>query len=282
MNIIKDREKQSKTLKMPEIPLLYGCPSDQSLTNPEYWISQLREAGRLDVSTLPKCCILTFEYMEARDILDSLGYRTEEVDLSFGKAYIFEYRDTSLCLIQLGIGAPIAGAELEVLLALGVKYAILMGGVGALNPDIPRWTLIVPDKAIRDEGTSFHYEKPAPYAFPSPRLSRQIKEILRKREFRFVEGAVWTTDAFFRETSRKRKAFVRGGAICVDMEASALFSIAKFRGRELAAIFYAGDYVGEEKWDLRIEEDHEEKRRNISKTLLEISSEALHRVYMER
>lgn len=48
-----------------------------------------------------------------------------------------------------------AGAELEELLALGVEYAILMGGVGVLSPNIPRWTVIIPNKAIRDEGTSY-------------------------------------------------------------------------------------------------------------------------------
>ena len=282
MSIIENNEKECETLNMPEIPLLYGSPSDQSLTSPEDWINQYRKAGRLNVSNLPKCCILTFQYMEAKDILESLGYRMREVDLSFGKAYIFEYKDVPICLFMLDIGAPIAGAELEVLLALGVEYAILTGGVGVLNSDIPRWTIVVPNKAIRDEGTSYHYEKPSPYAFPSSRLLRLIKEVLRKRVLRFVEGAVWTTDAFYRETSKKRETFMQGGAVCVDMEASALFSIAKFRGREVAAVFYAGDYVGEEGWDLRLEEDHEEKRRKTSEILLEVSLETLHKVYMER
>ena len=177
---------------------------------------------------------MTFEYMKIKDALDSLGYQTEEIDLSFRKAYIFKYKGTSICLCLIDIGAPMAGAELEILLALGVEYIILMGGVGVLNPNIARWTIIVPNKAIRDEGTSYHYEKPAPYAFPSSRLSSLIKEVLRKRGLRFVEGAVWTTDAFYRETSAKRRAFMQGGAVCVDMEASALFSIARFRGKELA------------------------------------------------
>ncbi len=282
MSIIEDHEKRRETPKMPEIPLLYGCPSDQSITSPEDWLNQLRKAGRLDVSSLPKLCILTFQYVEARDVLGSMGYRMEEVDLSFKKAYTFEYKGAPICLFELGIGAPVAGAELEILLALGVEYAVLMGGVGVLIHDLPRWTIIVPNKAIRDEGTSYHYEKPAPYAFPSPRLSRLIKEDLRRRKLRFVEGTVWTTDAFFRETSKKRKAFMQGGAVCVDMEASALFSIAKLRGGELAAVFYAGDYVGEEEWDLRIEEDHESKRREVSRILLEVSLEALHKVSMER
>ena len=282
MGIIRHCKKEFETLEMPRVPLLYGSPSDRSLTSPEEWINQLMKADRLNVSNLPKRCILAFRYMEVKDILDRLGCRVEEVDLSFEKAYIFEYRDSPFCLFQLDIGAPMAGAELELLLALGVEYVILIGGVGVLNPEIPRWSIIVPNKAIRDEGTSYHYEKPAPYTFPSSNLSTQIKETLKKRRLHFFEGAVWTTDAIFRETSKKRRIFMKGGAICVDMEAAALFSIAKFRGGELAAVFYAGDYVGEEKWDLRIEENHEEKRRKASQTLLEVSLEALHNVQMER
>ena len=282
MGIFKNHEGRCKDSEMPRIPLLYGSPSDRSLTSPEEWINQLRKADRFNVSGLPKYCILTFQYMEVRDILDSLGYQMEEIDLSFEKAYIFKYKGIPVCLFQLGIGAPMAGAELEDLLALGVEYAILMGGVGVLSPDIPRWRIIVPNKAIRDEGTSYHYEKPAPYSFPDSRLSWLIKEVLKERRLRFVEGAVWTTDAFYRETSRKREAFMRGGAVCVDMEASALFSIAKFRGRKLAAVFYAGDYVGKEGWDLRIDENHEERRRKASKSLLEVSLEALRKVHIER
>jgi len=91
MSIIGDHEKQCETLKMPEVPLLYGSPSDRSLTSPENWINQLRKAGRFNVSNLPKRCILTFQYMEVKDILDSLGYRMEEISLSFNKAYIFEH-----------------------------------------------------------------------------------------------------------------------------------------------------------------------------------------------
>jgi len=263
---------------MPEVPLLYGSPSDQSLTSPDEWINQLREAGRFNVSNLPKRCILAFRYMGTKDILDSLGYRMEEVELPFRKAYILKYKDTSICLFQLSIGAPAAGAELEILLALGVEYIVLLGSVGALSLDIPRWTIIVPNRAIRDEGTSYHYEEPSPYAFPDSKLSYLIKEELKKRGLRFVEGAVWTTDAIFRETSRKREAFMQDGAVCVDMEASALFSIAKFREGKMAAIFYAGDYVGEKKWDLRIGKNHDEKKRRISETLLEVSLESLRKV----
>ena len=267
---------------MPEIPLLYGSPLDHSITSPKKWIDGLRKTGKLEVSSLPKLCILTFPYMKAERLLSSLSYRMEKINLTSGKTYTFKYKGKPTCLSQVGIGSPMAGAELEILLTLGVEYTILIGGVGVLDCNIPRWTIIVPDKAVRDEGTSYHYEKPSTYTFPSLKLSQTIKEVLRERELRFVEGAVWTTDAPFRETAKKRRTFMNSGAICVDMEASALFSIARFHSKELAAVFYAGDCVGEEDWNLRIEKNHEEKRRRITLKLLEVSLEALHRVSSEK
>jgi uridine phosphorylase len=270
--------KKRGASRMPEVPLLYGSPGDRSLTNPEDWVFQLRKAGRLRISSLPKRCVLTFRYMDAEDVLRSLGYRMAEVDLAFKKAWTLDYGGIPVCLFPLSTGAPSAGLELEILLALGVEYAILVGGVGVFDSELSRWTVIVPNRAIRDEGTSYQYERPSPYALPSPSLSSLIKEVLRERGLRFVEGAVWTTDGFFRETRRKREAFILGGAVCVDMEASALFSIARFRWKDLAAVFYAGDYVGDDGWDLRIEEGHEEKRRRISGVLLEAALETLRRV----
>ncbi len=281
MKTERNLERRETEFRMPKIPILYGSPSDLSITSPESLIEQLREAGRLRVEQLPQRCILTFEYTEARDILIQMGYEVEEVNLRslfFKDAYKFKHSGVPICLFQLGIGAPLAGAEFDSLLALGVDYSILVGGVGVLNLEIPRWAIIVPEKAIRDEGTSYHYEEPSPYTFPSRMLTRLVKETLNERALKFFEGAVWTTDAFYRETFRKREAFIRGGAICIDMEASALFSIARFRRRDLAALFYAGDYVGEERWNLRIERDHEEKRRRTMRLLMEVSLETLSKI----
>jgi len=85
---------------------------------------------------------------------------------------------------------------------------------------------------------------------------------------------VWTTDAPYRETFHKRDFFLKRGAICVDMEAAALFAIAKYRGVKIGGIFYAGDLVGDG-WDLRAEEDHEVKRLNAVERLINYSVEAL-------
>lgn len=161
------------------------------------------------------------------------------------------------------------------MIALGANKIILIGGVGSLKREIKRWDIILPTAAIRDEGTSYHYAQPSFFAYPDESLVKAIEIALRKRGVPYFKGITWTTDALFRETHRKRKLFMSKGAISVDMEAAALFSVAKFRGVKLAALFCAGDLVAEE-WDSRYEEDIEEKTRKMGQNLLELALEALY------
>ena len=265
-----------------EIPLLFGRPSDRSITDPTSWIKHLRKVGRLQVSNLPEYCILSFAYMNVKECLLN-SYKVKEIRASSEQTpwYSFEYEGMPVCFAHIGIGAPIAAATLEEVFALGVKYAIFFGGAGVLDSGLARWTILVPNKAIRDEGTSYHYEEPSTYSLPSQKLLRSVREVLRRRGERFVEGAVWTTDAVYRETSEKRDRFMKKGATCVDMEASALFSVAKYRGRHVCGFFYAGDLVGQDGWDLRIEKDHEGRKEEATKKLLDVSLEALHNIWDE-
>ncbi len=64
-------------------------------------------------------------------------------------------------------------------------------------------------------------------------------------------GPTWTTDGLYRETPARIARRRAAGCLTVEMEAAALFAIARFRGVELAQIVYAGDDVSGAKWDRR-------------------------------
>lgn len=261
------------------VPILYGDPSHKSIINPDDWIKYLRKVKGGTLPKLPNYCILSFKYTKATKYLTH-DYKANLLEF-FGKdreIYVFKYKGIPMCFTYLGVGAPLAGMMFEEIIPLGIKYAILFGGVGSLKPDIKRWTLIVPDKAIRDEGTSYHYSHPSLYSYPSSLLLKILEKVLRDEGARYIKGAVWTTDAPYRETIEKRREFMKLEAVCVDMEASALFTIAEFRKVHLAAIFYAGDLVTEKGWDVRIEKDHECKLEEIVKDVLRYSMETLRRV----
>jgi len=257
------------------IPLLLGRPSDEAIISPRDYIRLIETVRKRKKPELPKKALLSFRYTGALDILKD-RYDVETCDFLDVEhpIYIFEHEGIPLCFTYLPVGAPTASMVLEELMALGVEKAIFFGGVGVLKPEIRRWQIVLPEKAIRDEGTSYHYQEPSMFAYPSRGLLQALEKALKAMGVNYVRGAVWTTDAPYRETRLKRELFMGLGAICVDMEAAALFSVASFRGKEIAALFYAGDLVTDI-WEPRYEEEHERKRKDIVELMLSCVIEAL-------
>ena len=254
-------------------PILIGSPKDISITDPSIFVEY--NLGRLGVdrSILPDRYILTFRYTDALNVLRN-NFDLTVIELADSPLYVFDYKGVRIGFRYMGIGAPAAGLVLEGSIALGGKYFVFFGGVGVLLRNIRKWEFIIPSRAIRDEGTSFHYLEPSFYAYPSKMINRVLMSVLSRYGVEYRVGGVWTTDAPYRETFYKRDFFLKRGAICVDMEAAALFAIAKYRGVNIGGIFYAVDLVGDE-WDLRAEEDHEVKRFNVVERLISYSVEVL-------
>ena len=147
------------------------------------------------------------------------------------------------------VGAPVAGALFETLVAIGCTTVIAAGSSGGLVAEHPPGMVVVPDAAIRDEGVSYHYAPPARLAYPDAGLQAALREAFVDAEIAAVTGHVWTTDAFFRETADKVAARVAEGAIAVDMEASALATIAAFRGVRHGHAVYMADTLHGDEWD---------------------------------
>jgi uridine phosphorylase len=148
-----------------------------------------------------------------------------------------------------GVGAPLAGAFFEEAIACGCRKFVGIGMAGALIPDVLIGHVVVPTSAVRDEGTSYHYRAAAREAVPTPEAVAAIEEILVRRSVPYVTGKTWTTDAPFRETRRKVERRVAEGCLTVEMEASALFSIAAFREVQIGMILLTSDSLAGEEWD---------------------------------
>jgi len=128
--------------------------------------------------------------------------------------------------------------------------------------------VIIPTKAVRDEGTSFHYQEPSRYSYPSDLMLSCVRRALGENNVPFREGGTWTTDAFFRETPEKVKRYYEEGCLAVEMEASALFSVAHFRKKHIGGIFTAGDCVAGPKWDARRKKGESDKSKQERRELL--------------
>ena len=150
------------------------------------------------------------------------------------------------------IGAPYGVMLLESLIAKGACRIIVLGWCGALGPGLSPGDLVVPDRALVDEGTSRHYAKldadPAAVS-PDAALSAALVRHLEKAGHSPRIAPVWTTDAIYRETREKVRWFRAKGATAVEMECSALFAAAAYRNTPVAALLVVSDSLAEENGD---------------------------------
>lgn len=162
-----------------------------------------------------------------------------------------------------GVGAPLSGGFLDELIAYGAKRFIACGGCGVLNRELAVGHIVVPDSAVRDEGTSYHYLPPAREVCASPEGVRAIVETLKHHDLPYVIGKTWTTDGIYRETRAKVARRRTEGCITVEMEAAAFFAVAQFRSVQFAQILYCGDDVSGEVWDNRDWQDRTSTREKL-------------------
>ncbi len=164
---------------------------------------------------------------------------------------VIEHRGVPVALVSPGVGAPAAVSSLEVVIALGATHIIGCGGAGIVRPGFDVGHVIVPTGAVRDEGTSYHYAPADAEVAPHPRALAAIDTVLTEAGVPHDRGLVWTTDAIFRETAAKVARRREQGCLAVDMEVSAMFACAAFRGATYAQLLYAGDDVSAADWDHR-------------------------------
>ena len=125
----------------------------------------------------------------------------------------------------------------EELFASGCRLLISMTSSGQILPVQAPPYFIVIERALRDEGTSYHYLPPSDYSEAAVHLTQLAQEALTAAGIPMQSGATWTTDAPFRETEKAIDAAKNAGILAVEMEAAALYAFAK--ARECAVLCFA-------------------------------------------
>ncbi|MBE1536393.1 nucleoside phosphorylase [Actinomadura algeriensis] len=161
------------------------------------------------------------------------------------------HRGIPVAIFHPGVGAPLATLHFERAIAAGGRSFVACGGAGALRPDLALGHVVVPDAAVRDEGTSFHYAPPARTVQVDPALVDTAVAVLSARGIPWTVGTTWTTDAPFRETPARVRARSDEGCVTVEMEAAAFLAVARFRDVRFCQYLYAGDDLSGPVWDHR-------------------------------
>ncbi len=159
-----------------------------------------------------------------------------------------EAEEIPLTLSGPFFGAPQAVIAMEKLIVLGAKRIWVLGWCGSLQPGLQTGHLVIPTAAISEEGTSTHYPIFDMPLESDPQLNRTLEEALKQHGLSFSKGPVWTTDAVYRETPDKVKAYQAQGLLAVEMEVSALMTLAIFRSVAMAGLLVVSDELSDLKW----------------------------------
>jgi len=129
---------------------------------------------------------------------------------------------------------------------------------GTIQPHLQAGDVMFCQRALRDEGTSHHYDATAArYAEATAVFTQQL---IQKWPHPHHVGASWTTDAPYRETRPEVDAYAAEGILTVEMEAAALFTVGNYLGVETAAILVIGDHVTPTGWTFDFDHKLVDKR----------------------
>lgn len=182
--------------------------------------------------------------------------------------YTGTYGGTAVALAGPMLGAPQAVMAIEKLIALGVRSFIAVGWCGSLQESVRIGDVVLPTGAISEEGTSAHYPIEILNPGPSRDLLDPLRNALHRELVNIHEGKVWSTDAPYRETVAKVLTYRREGVLAVDMEASALLTLAHYRRIRLSMALIVSDDLSSLKWIHGFKEPAFHRTREIIPALI--------------
>ena len=133
----------------------------------------------------------------------------------------------------------------EELFASGCQLLVSITSAGQIAPVGPTPYFVIIDRALRDEGTSYHYAAPSDYGEADPGLVAAAAGALKKSGLSAVVGATWTTDAPFRETAEAIAAARAQGVLAVEMEAAALYTFARAANKQVLCLAHVTNSMGQ-------------------------------------
>ena len=238
-----------------------------SAFTPENLLREGRRQKGLSSVAVPEVCVLDpdgdiVRHLRAAGPADRhAGWACYHTDL-----YVFHYDGVEYGIVGCAVGAAFAVLIAEELVASGCRLLISVTSAGQIAPVRAPPYFIVIRRALRDEGTSYHYLPPSDYSEADARVVQLAREALTNAEIAFEIGATWTTDAPFRETQAAIDDALRHGILAVEMEAAGLYAFAKARERPVLCFAHVTNQMG------RIEGDFEKGAASGAEVSLRVIS----------
>jgi len=225
-------------------------PSSPSVFQPTALLREARRQKRLATVDVPALCILDPD----GDIVRRLRQTGQAQPFPNWPCYhtaldTFTLAGQTVGIVGCAVGAPFSVLIAEELFASGCQLLVSITSAGQITPAGPTPYFVIIDRALRDEGTSYHYAAPSEYGHADPGLVAMAVAAFKSTGLPATVGASWTTDAPFRETAEAIAAARSKGVLAVEMEAAALYAFAQAANKQVLCLAHVTNTMGQAEQD---------------------------------
>jgi uridine phosphorylase len=225
-------------------------PASPSVFQHAALLREARRQKRLPTVDVPPLCILDPD----GDIVRRLRQTGQAQRFPNWPCYhtaldTFALAGQTVGIVGCAVGAPFAVLIAEELFASGCQLLVSITSAGQITPAGPTPYFVIIDRALRDEGTSYHYAAPSEYSHADPELVAMAAAAFKSKGLSVAVGASWTTDAPFRETAEAIAAARTRGVLAVEMEAAALYAFAQAANRQVLCLAHITNTMGQTEQD---------------------------------
>src|SRR5882757_2100451 len=223
---------------------------EPSVFDPKALLREARRQKYLTVQDVPAVCILDPDGDVVRHLkATGKAHQIASWPCYHTELHSFELAGDTVGIIGYAVGAPFAVLVAEELFACGCRFLLNLTSAGQIDAVAAPPYFVVIDRALRDEGTSYHYVAPSEFAEADPRLVTIAMEAVAREGLRVFAGASWTTDAPFRETTEAIESARAVGVLAVEMEAAALYAFAQARDASVLCLAHVTNAMGRNQQD---------------------------------
>jgi uridine phosphorylase len=244
-NLVNADNKKAAGMSIENTPIINHPTSEPPVFLPQSLLEQAAKMAGKEQGMIPRCCVLDFDGELLPVAVERFGAKPCLTWPCFHTSLLIVKRNNvQMGLIGGTVGAPFAVLVAEQLVACGCTHIIGYSSAGAVADSLKLPCLVVPNRALRDEGTSYHYLPPTVWV----EAQSGFPDIMAKHAavcgLPVHRGATWTTDAPYRETRTQIKRYRAEGILSVEMEAAALMAIAEVRKAEIASLLHVTNAFG--------------------------------------
>lgn len=236
-----------------------------SVFSPENLLREARRQKGLPLGSVPEICLLDPDGDIVRFLVSTNQAKKDPAWACYHTdLYIFEYDGLRFGVIGCAVGASFAVLVAEELFASGCQLLVSITSSGQITATRTPPYFILIDRALRDEGTSYHYLPPSDYSRIDSNLLALLEKSISTSPVPITTGATWTTDAPFRETESAINHCRDLGILAVEMEASALYAFSQARQKPVICLAHVTNQMAS------IEGDFEKGIANGSQDALQL------------